>query len=234
MRREESRQHVPRKTTCLSEEQVQRLLQYVRERAQQARLAGTTRAIVDELVIWILLQTGLRPQELRRLRVEDAPAHHGEPHLHVQNSSSVSVRAIPVSQEMAQVLQRYVHLYRTDAQPTDPLILSERGGPFGYISLYSKLRRIGQAAGVGRLSPSILRHTFLVRLYEREQDLRLVQEQAGHARLKSTARHVRPRRPLLRCEVCNRTMVPGTGETIDSGQLLCRSCLRDLRNHQPA
>jgi integrase/recombinase XerD len=229
MRKKKGRQHVPQKTTCLSQEQVQHLLAHVRERADQARLAGATRAIVDELVILILLQTGLRPQELRSLRIADTPAHHGKPHLQVRNNSGVTDRMVTVSQEMDRMLQRYVHLYRANAQATDLLILSERGTPFGYISLYSKVRRIGQEAGLGRLSPAMLRHTFLVRLYEKEQDLRLVQEQAGHARLKSTARQVRPCRPAPRCDACNRTIAPGTGETIDSGQLLCPSCLRDLR-----
>lgn len=230
MQKEKSRQHVPQQTTCLSQEQVQRLLAHVRERADQARRCGATRAIVDELIIVILLQTGLRPQELRALRIADTPTPPGEPHLQVRKSPGVRARAIAVPAETADMLQRYVHLYRADAPSSDPLILSERGTPFGYISLYSKVRRIGREAGLGRLSPAVLRHTFVVRLYESRQDLRLVQEQAGHARLKSTALQVRPRRPVLRCDACNRTMAPSTGEKIDSGQLLCPSCLGDLRN----
>jgi len=230
MRQEKGRQHVPQKPTCLSHEQVQRLLAHVRECADQARRCGTTRAIVDELIIVILLETGLRPQELRTLRIADTPAHHGEAHLQVRGNSGVRARAIAVSAETADMLRRYVHLYRVGAASTDALILSERGTPFGYISLYSKVHRIGREAGLGRLSPAVLRHTFVVRLYESRQDLRLVQEQAGHTRLKSTARRVRPRRPALRCDACNRTMAPSTGEKIDSGQLLCPSCLGDLRN----
>ena len=178
----------------------------------------------------ILLETGLRPQELRVLRIADTPAQHGEPHLQVRKTTGVRARTITIPLETAQMLRQYVHLYRADAPASDPLILSERGTPFGYISLYSKVRRIGREAGLGRLSPAMLRRTFLVRLYESRQDLRLVQEQAGHARLKSTARQVRPRRPALHCDACNGTMAPGTGAKIDSGQLLCPSCLRELRN----
>jgi integrase/recombinase XerD len=230
MGKEKSRQHVPQQTACLSQEQVQRLLAHVRERADQARRCGATRAIVDELIIVILLQTGLRPQELRALRIADTPTHPGEPHLQVRKGPGVRARAIAVPAETADMLHRYVHLYRADAPSSEPLILSERGTPFGYISLYSKVRRIGREAGLGRLSPAMLRHTFLVRLYESRQDLRLVQEQAGHAQLKSTARRVRPRRPVQRCDVCNKAMAPGAGEKIDSGQVLCPGCLRELRN----
>ena len=38
---------------------------------------------MDELIIVILLETGLQPQELHTLRIADLPAHHGKPHLHV-------------------------------------------------------------------------------------------------------------------------------------------------------
>jgi integrase/recombinase XerD len=230
MREEKSGQFARQKTSCLSQEQTQRLLAHVRERADQARRCGATRAIVDELIIVILLETGLRPPELRALRIADTPAQHGEPHLQVRRTSGVRARAITIPQETAEMLRRYVHLYRAGAPASEPLILSERGTPFGYISLYSKVRRIGQEAGLGKLSPAMLRHTFVVRLYESRQDLRLVQEQAGHARLKSTARQVRPRRPALRCDACNRAMAPDTGEKIDSGQLLCPRCLKELRN----
>jgi hypothetical protein len=61
--------------------------------------------------------------------------------------------------------------------------------------------------------------------------LRLVQQQAGHARVKSTARHLRPGRLRQRCEVCDTPIARAEGTRIDSGQLLCPSCLKDLRSH---
>jgi len=177
-----------------------------------------------------LLHAGLRARELCSLHIADTPAHHGKPELHVRNLRRNTSRIVSIPPELVPAFQRFVRLYRAGAQPADFLFLSERGSPFGYISLYSKVRRIGREAGIGRLHPAVLRHAFLVRLYEKEQDLRLVQEQAGHARLKSTASAVHPRPPIQRCDACDKPVAPGHGVRIDSGQVLCPSCLSDLRN----
>jgi len=44
-----------------------------------------------------------------------------------------------------------------------------------------------EQAGIGKLHPHMLRHTYLTRLYNVEKDLRFVQDQAGHASPTTTA-----------------------------------------------
>ena len=56
-----------------------------------------------------------------------------------------------------------------------------------YRSIYAKIKRIGEQAGIGKLHPHMLRHTYLTRLYNVEKDLRFVQDQAGHASPTTTA-----------------------------------------------
>jgi integrase len=216
---------------CLTQAQAQQLLAHVRAQADQAKRRGGSRAIVDEIIVLILLHAGLRPQELCSLRIADTPVRHGQAHLRVRGGRAGTERTVAIPPEMVPVLQRFVQLHRKGAAPRDLLLLSERGTPFSYMSLYSKVRRIGQEASLACLHPGVLRHTFLVRLYEKEQDLRLVQDQAGHVRLKSTVRHLRPRRVRQHCEACNASLPPGVGVRIDSGQLLCPACLRELRRH---
>ncbi len=220
----------PKGAPTLSQVQVQRLLSHIQQRADRARRDGNTRAVVDEIIVLTLLHAGLRAQELCALRIEDTPAHHDKPQLHIRNTSGISTRVVHIPQELVPALQRFVQRYRKDAEPSDPLLLSERRTSFSYMSLYSKVRRIGHEAGLTGLHPATLRHTFLVRLYEKEQDLRFVQEQAGHTRIKSTALCVHPQRAIPRCDACGGSMTPGQGERIDSGQLLCPSCLKDLRD----
>lgn len=229
MRRERNHRNT-RAAAPLSKAQEQELLAHVRNRADQARLDGATRAVVDELILSILLHAGLRAQELCALRIVDTPAHHGKMELHVGGRTDAAQRSVSIPEDMIPVFQRFVRLYRAGAKPTDPLLLSERGTPFGYMSLYSKVRRIGQDCGLGRLNAAVLRRTFLMRLYEKERDLRLVQEQAGHARLRSTTRCVRPRRTARLCGACGNPLAPGSGERIDSGQVLCPKCLYEVRN----
>ena len=64
-----------------------------------------------------------------------------------------------------------------------------------YESLYSKIKTIGTLAGIGRLTPHVLRHTYLTRLYGIEHDLRFCQDQAGHASITTTQIYTRTSDP---------------------------------------
>jgi integrase len=237
----------------LSRKELRKLLSYVRDQADLARKRGTTRAVVDELIFLLLARAGLRTHEVCGLRIEDLPTGHGRNVLQIRDTAGGIVREVDIHADMAESLARFVRLYRKGTKSNDFLLKSERGNPLGYMSLYSKLRRIGQASGIGRLSPSILRHTYMVQLYETERDLRYVQEQTGYASPRTIVQYVaaagdpaksakggslsitgpvpgdRPdRRTQLTqtCEACGRKIPAGDGKRIESGQLLCRECLK--------
>lgn len=171
----------------LSGTELRKLLSHVQEKADVARRRGTTRAIVDEVLILLLLNTGLRITELCNLRIRDLVTEKGSNTIKVRDSLGNVSRSIEVTQEMAEYLRTFIALYRRGAKSDDPLLVSERGGRFTYMSIYSKVKRIGRQAGLGNLNPRILRSTYVVRLYNREQNLQLVQQQAGHASLRTTA-----------------------------------------------
>jgi len=171
----------------LSDVQLEKLLQYVKNKADLARLRGTTRAIIDEVIILLLVDAGLRASELCCLNIRDLPVEHGENAILVRDAKGNVTRDIRITLKTAARLERFVKLYRKGAKPVQPLLISERGRRLSYMSLYSKVKRIGANAGIGRLYPQILRRTFQVRLYNVEQDLRFVQNQAGHASPKTTA-----------------------------------------------
>ena len=62
----------------LSDIQLKKLRQYVKDMADLARQRGSERAIIDELVIELLVNTGLRASELCDLNLEDLPVSHGK------------------------------------------------------------------------------------------------------------------------------------------------------------
>ncbi|HUW20522.1 MAG TPA: tyrosine-type recombinase/integrase [Sedimentisphaerales bacterium] len=263
----------------LSEAQLNSLLGYVKGKAELARKKGTTRAIFDELIILLLVNTGLRARELCNLNIADVPTSHGRNAIWVRDSQGNVTRAVDVDAETARSIDRFVRLYRKGAKPEEPLLISERGNRLIYISLYSKVRNIGQKAGIERLHPYMLRRTYLVRLYERERDLRLVQMQGGHARPATTAMYAipnskthkraakstgmvkppgadptsasdkqpasadysAPKQPVIEqlacdgagqvaaCEACGKPVPRSDATRIDSGQILCADCLREIR-----
>lgn len=174
----------------LSRSQLAKLLQHVQHGADQARQKGAKRAVVDELIILLLVNAGLRAAELSSLNIADVAADDASSAVFVRDPRGRVKRTVDVDAKTAARLEKFVRLYRRGARPREPLIISERGKRLGYMSLYSKVRNIGRKAKIGRLHPHMLRRTYLLRLYELEKDLRLVQIQAGHASVTTTAKYV--------------------------------------------
>jgi site-specific recombinase XerD len=271
----------PLRTKYLTDAQLQTLLKYVKNKADVARRKGTTRAIVDELIIFLLVNTGLHASEICSLRIADLPMEHGENSILVRDFKGDVHRSVEITSKMAECLERFVRLYRKVANHDEPLMINERGKRLSYMSLYSKVKKIGEKAKIGKLHPHMLRCTYLVRLYDDKTDLRFVQEQAGHASRKTTALyaqmtsdrerqfkaisdnvssavrtpgdssgrsihaecalqktsnhresyHVGGSRQIINCEACDKSISAEAGTKIDSGQILCADCLKELRSH---
>lgn len=215
-----------RKGKFLSDKEVQQLLFYAKKQADSARKRGTSRAVIDEIIIFLFLKAGLKPTELCKLQIKDLPVTRGENSIWIRNTDKV--RKVSISSELAELLTRFVTLYRKKANQKDPLLQSERDTPIGYISLYIKLKRIGEQAGIGQLSPAVLRHTYIKHLYDTEQDLRYVQEQAGYANSRALYKLVTNGNIITsqKCDACGATIKKGSGKRIDSGQFLCNKCLK--------
>ena len=164
----------------LTEQQQRRLLAYVKAQADIARFRNTTRAIINEMLVMLFLNTGLRAKELCDLRLRDLPVTHGKKMIFVRTGKRKTVRIVEISDRFCKKLEGFIELYRKKAKPADYLFINERGTPLQYISVYSKIKVIGKRAGIGYLHPHVLRHTYLTRLYNVKCDLRFVQDQAGH------------------------------------------------------
>ncbi len=171
----------------LSEAQLKKLRQYVRDKADLARMRAGSRGVIDELIVELLVNTGLRASELCNLNIGDLPARHGKDCIWVRDGKGKVSRTVDISEKLKKRLDRFVKLYRKGARAKSALLVSERGDRIIYRSIYAKVKRIGEQAGIGKLHPHMLRHTYLTRLYNIEKDLRFVQDQAGHASPTTTA-----------------------------------------------
>lgn len=63
--------------------------------------------------------------------------------------------------------------------------------PMHRSTLSSVVREIGRQAGISRVSPHAIRHSFATHLLERGADIRAIQELLGHAYLTSTQVYTR-------------------------------------------
>ncbi len=171
----------------LSDAQLKKLRRHVKDQADLARERGSLRAIIDELIVELLANTGLRASELVALDVRDLPTSHGKPAVWIRDGKGKVSRTVDIPERLQKRLERFVRLYRKEARPKEPLLVNTHGARAIYRTIYEKCRKLGRQSGIGALHPHMLRHTYLSRLYNIEQDLRFVQDQAGHASPTTTA-----------------------------------------------
>lgn len=202
----------------LSREQVERLMRYVRKEADQARARGSWRAVVNEMIIETLLFSGLRAAELCGLQIRDLPCFHNKNIIYVRTGKGSVSRSVEIPGHFAQRLSDFVKGYRKNAKPVSPLFVCEAGyrklnwtehrrskadghlivrertehtARLSYASLYSKVHSIGIKAGLVRLHPHMLRHTYGTMLYNIDRDVRLVGNQLGHLNIGTTQIYTR-------------------------------------------
>lgn len=170
----------------LSKGQLKKLLKYVENTADLARQRGSRRAIIDELIVLTMAYTGLKVKELRSLNIRDVSVRY-KSFITVRDSKGKISRKMVIHAELAKKLERFIKLYRKKTRRTAPLFMSEQGNRLGYHSIYSKVKSVGKKSGIGKLHPNMLRHTFLLELFAREKDLKLVQEQAGYSSIRAAS-----------------------------------------------
>jgi integrase/recombinase XerD len=167
--------------TVLSEAQVEALL--------QAPDPATELGLRDRAMIELLYATGLRVSELVSLRLPQLRlgSELGGGYLIAFGKGSKE-RVVPVGESAEGWLGRYFR----DARPglergrADAVFLSRLGRAMTRQGFWENLRRHARAAGVKKVSPHVLRHSFATHLLEHGADLRAVQEMLGHADISTT------------------------------------------------
>jgi integrase len=164
----------------------------------------------------LLLYTGLRADEMLSLRIEDTPAGHGKPSINVKRGKGCVGRVIDIPEWFCDVIRDFIVTNRKGAKPGSALVASEKGfrtlwidsvevsngcrlrhkrqersARMIYHCLLKRIKRIGIAAGIGRLTPHMLRHTFATILYAQGCDVFYVQDQLGHSDPKVTQIYAR-------------------------------------------
>ena len=153
--------------------------QYKREpltRDEANRLASACTSALEKLVVWTLLDTGLRVSELATLGKLnlDWQGHRimvygkGGPY-----GSRTKRRVIPLSPRTRPLVEGHFALH-------DSLGMSVR-------TIQRRIKRLANQAGISRpTSPHVLRHTFAVEAVRKGISLPALQRLLGHDRLTTT------------------------------------------------
>ncbi len=111
----------------------------------------------DTAIIRLLLDTGMRRDELVGLRVADIDVVG---HVAVVLGKGRRERGCPFGDKTAVALDRYLRVRKTHRLADSEWLWLARKGPLTSSGLGQMLERRGEAAGLGRIHPHQLRHTF--------------------------------------------------------------------------
>jgi integrase len=75
-------------------------------------MRGGSCGVIDELIIELLANTGLRASELCNLNIGDLPIKHGKDCIWVRDSKGKVSRVVDISEKLKKRLERFVILKR--------------------------------------------------------------------------------------------------------------------------
>jgi site-specific recombinase XerD len=162
----------------LSEPLSQQLEAFVRQRLA----TPDPRLRLENACFFVLAHTGLRASECVDLLYQDLdlPAQR----LLVRLGKGQRDRLVYLSNTATHALRLY--LSDTSRQPTDPLWTLPSGSPITNTWLAASIVTLGQAAGVGHVTPHRLRHTLATRLLNAGMDITHIQKLLGHEHINTT------------------------------------------------
>jgi len=103
---------------------------------------------MNEMLLILMAESGLRASELCNLKIKNLPSYHGKPMIEVECGKGQKPRTVYVSEWLAARFTGYVNRYLASASPESWLFRSERDGPIKYASIYAKIKRIGIKSGI--------------------------------------------------------------------------------------
>ena len=176
----------------------------------------------------LALGTGLRRGELLGLHWEDVDLENG--FLHVKRNivyvrgkgivvqppkTEKGNRVVPIPKLVLRMLEGHRERLEKDGlyRPDGPVFPSKTGGYIYPDNFERTFRRLRQQAGLDGVNLHALRHTFATRLLELGENLKVVQELLGHARIGITAdiyTHVTERLKRRTVDKLNQVLELGT------------------------
>jgi integrase/recombinase XerD len=142
--------------------------------------------IRDRALLELLYSTGLRSAEILGLTLAGV-SERGRT-LRVTGKGSIDA-IVPYGEHAHTWLVRYLEVARPQIiarESHDRLWINCFGGPLRYAGLHRMVRERGKAAGLARVTPHMLRHSFATHFMERGASLRVIQEAMRHASIRST------------------------------------------------
>ena len=162
----------------LTSDEVERLL----SAPDISSLAG----LRDKAMLELLYATGLRVSELVNLKPSDLDLELGFIKIFGKGSKE---RAVPLGLTAIAWIKRYLacrERLSPSGKVSKTLFVSDQGGSLSRQAAWRLIVSLGERAGIGHITPHLLRHSFATHLLENGADLRSVQMMLGHSDISTT------------------------------------------------
>ncbi len=181
---------VQREIRYLTAEELTRLRRHAEASALQAREKGTVGAVRAWALLDTLLSSGLRASEVAALQVKDCLLGYGQSALLVRLGKGGKTREVFIPQELKAHLKGFLAWKRANGEDVSgnaPVFVGQRG-PLTRNGVWRVVKGLMGAVGLDpRYATHSCRHTYATHLYRAcGGDLEVVQEQLGHASIKTT------------------------------------------------
>jgi integrase/recombinase XerD len=167
-----------------------RLRRFVEARATQALQDGTVTAVRAWALLDTLLSSGLRASEVAALRVGDCLLGYGQSSLVVQNGKGRKAREVFIAEELKRHLKAFITWKRDGEEDVTAgaFLFTGQRGQLTRNGVWRIVKGLMAAVGLDpRYATHSCRHTYATHLYRASGgDLEVVQEQLGHANVKTT------------------------------------------------
>lgn len=176
----------------LSREEVSRLLETAKKRAEVALARGNRVAVRDYFIVDLALSTGLRVAEIADLKCSDIFLREQFCALLVRNGKGGKKRLVRFNGAFKKHYEEYIRWKQNVGEPTAPsdmlFLSSNTGGRMTTRAIEKAFKRTAARAGLpSHYSIHCLRHTYACELYRASgYNLRLVQKQLGHSHISTT------------------------------------------------
>lgn len=148
--------------------------------------ATTAKGKRDLALLCLLYDSGCRVQELADVRMSDI--RFTVPPQVTLTGKGRKTRTVPLMKETAAILRNYIDCYRLDTPrwADMPLFFNHRGEKLTRQGITYILQKYAEDAGIGKITPHILRHSKAVHLTEADINPVYIRDFLGHTDLKVT------------------------------------------------
>jgi site-specific recombinase XerD len=179
----------------LTSDELARLRRYAEARGLQATQDGAVTAVREWALLDTLLSSGLRAAEVAALCISDALLGYGQASLLVRHGKGDKAREVFISEDLKRHLKAFITWKRDrgeDVADAAPLFTGQRGA-LTRNGVWRAVKSLMASVGLDpRYATHSCRHSYAVALYRASgADLEVVQEQLGHADVKTTQIYAR-------------------------------------------